>query len=134
MKTIKLKDGREMQPNSYEFMVELLEDMRKTERSKTMVLNMMGYALRLDGKCYACAGGSMVIHGMGGSRNSCKWSDIEYLVARWCDAVRRGAWESCERFGWPVPQKAQGAFRPAMRHPIHAGFWPAWERFKEAFK
>lgn len=122
------------QLNTSAFIRSVISDMRKTDADPKMVLDMDRYAKKFGGLCHACAGGSGVIHGLGGARDYYQWSNSQDLVAYWCNAVRISCWDTCEKYGYPVPEQVQAVWSEGMLDASHPNFWDAWEAFASAWE
>lgn len=120
--------------DSREAIKAVIQDMRKTHEAKDMKLAMGDWASIECGACLCCAGGSAVIHGMGGARDEDLWSEEEWEVANFFDCVRIGCWRYLQRCGYFIPDKAQDAWAWEMREvgDDPEAFFSAWERFADA--
>lgn len=121
-----------MKLNTKAFIAQLVEDMRKTAQTEGMVLDMQLFACPQEDGCHVCAGGSAVIHGLGGAANSNQWTEEQCRVAIWCDYLRCGNWRGCEAYGFPVPKEARKNWHRDMKH-VGPNFFPAWERFRDGW-
>ena len=121
--------------NSAAFIRSLIADMRKTKASPDLVLDMDSFTEKptARSKCHVCAGGSAVIHAMGGPASEILWTRDQWAVARWCNYVRSGYFEECEDRRYPVPEEVQEAWSDDMRQ-VGPKFFGAWERFATAWE
>lgn len=110
----------------------VIEDMRAALENPGYRLDMRFYAETYNDMCWVCAGGATVVFGLGGSNHCATWSSEQWLVAKWCDAVRLSAFCSCAMLGHPIPESAQNAWDCAMADAGNPDFFPAWERFANA--
>lgn len=122
------------QLNTSAFIRSVISDMRKTDADPKMVLDMRFYSHEFSNRCHACAGGSAVIHGLGGERRSSLFTEDQRLVAKWCNVVRCGDWGMCDWYGSPVPKQVQKAWSEGMQDATHPDFWQAWEDFADAWE
>lgn len=117
----------------------VIEDMRKTKRSKSLVLDMYLFAhpFTRNGRtaCSVCAGGSAVIHGLGGKRDEEMWTAEEWRVANFFNEIRVGDFESVHgATGVCLPVQVTSAWSSGMLDHDHPDFFPAWERFADAWE
>jgi hypothetical protein len=116
----------------------VIDDMRKTFDSPSMVLDMHTWTTMYhDRICYACAGASAVIHGMDGSKDSGKWTDTEWEVARFFERVRVGKWQQLlDDHGWYCPLSVRLARSPRMEEvgDNPEEFFDAWYEFADALE
>lgn len=124
--------GQGLKLNTKAFVAHLVEDMRKTAQTEGMVLDMQVFACPKEDGCHICAGGSAVVHGLGGAPDSGKWTAEQRKVAYWCDCIRLGLWERCASYGFPVPKEAQKNWTEDMKE-VGPNFFPAWERFRDGW-
>lgn len=124
--------GQGLKLNTKAFIAQLIEDMRKTAQTEGMVLDMQRFARPMRDGCHVCAGGSTVVHGLGGAPDSSRWTEEQCAVARWCDCIRLGFWERCADLGFPVPKEAQENWHIDMED-VGPNFFPAWERFRDGW-
>ena len=114
----------------------VIENARKTARSKKMVLDMACFALEEDGRCHACIGGSAVIHDMNAPRKSSEWTEDQQEVAEFFDLIRCGLFNALWRdYHYYVPEEVRIEWSEDMMHynPKNPKpFWRAWERFADA--
>lgn len=117
--------------NTRQAFLAIIEDMRKTAAAKDMTLDMECWAAQSGGVCYACAGGSAVIHGMRGARSADRWTKKQSIVAEFINFVRIGDMDRASLCA-PLPDDAGEYWSPAMKDQEHPDFWKAWSRFAMA--
>ena len=130
---------------SKQAMLAVVEDMRKTHAAEDMELDMSVWAETYPSDtCFCCAGGSVVIHAMGGSRCDEEWTSEQNRVAFIIDDIRMGDWKGAEvrlrQWGGfsgldgIIPDQAREAWSEPMREvgDDPEEFFAAWEKFANA--
>lgn len=128
-----------VQPNTPSFLKRMIQDMKDIHQNATHIHLNMGDFLSYDvgGHCYICAGGAAVLYQLDADkRDTNKWTDEQWQVAQWCDAVRVGEFNDYEDV-WPVPESVQKAWHQDMTdydQNDSVPFFKAWDNFVDQWE